>query len=88
VLLWGAHQSAWFASWHRGRETLARPDGAVFARPGSAPRDGRARQVPFAPMDISASDIRARVARGESIAPLVPPPVADYIARHRLYGHP
>jgi nicotinate-nucleotide adenylyltransferase len=88
VLLMGADQYARFESWHRWREILARADLAVFARPGSAPRDGRARQVPFAPMDISASDIRARVARGESIAPLVPPPVADYIARHRLYGHP
>jgi nicotinate-nucleotide adenylyltransferase len=88
VLLWGADPYAWFSSGHRGREIVARAALAVCARPGSAPGDGRARQVPFAPMDISASDIRARVARGESIAPLVPPPVADYIARHRLYGHP
>jgi nicotinate-nucleotide adenylyltransferase len=75
-------------SWNRGREILGRADVAGFARPGRAPRDGRARQVPFAPMDISASEIRARVARGESIAPLVPPPVADDIARQRLCGHP
>jgi nicotinate-nucleotide adenylyltransferase len=60
----------------------------VFARPGSPFRDGRAREVPFTPMAVSASDIRARVARGQSIAGLVPPGVADYIARHRLYGHP
>jgi len=39
-------------------------------------------------MDISASDIRARAARGASIEALVPPAVAGYIAHHHLYGHP
>ena len=41
--------------------------------------------VPFAPMPVSASDIRARVARGEDVSGLVPAPVANYIARHGLY---
>jgi nicotinate-nucleotide adenylyltransferase len=88
VLLLGADQYAKFETWHRWREILERADLAVFARPGSELRDGRARRVPFAPMDVSASGIRARIARGESIAGLVPPEVADYIARHKLYGHP
>ena len=88
VLLLGADQYAKFETWHRWREILERADLAVFARPGSELGDGRARQVPFAPMDVSASGIRARIARGESIAGLVPPEVADYIARHKLYGHP
>ncbi|HEX5091884.1 MAG TPA: nicotinate (nicotinamide) nucleotide adenylyltransferase [Burkholderiales bacterium] len=88
VLLLGADQYEKFETWHRWREILERADLAVFARPGHAPRDGRARQVAFAPMDISASDIRARCARGADIAPLVPAAVAAYIARHHLYGHP
>jgi nicotinate-nucleotide adenylyltransferase len=37
-------------------------------------------------LPLSASDVRARVAAGRSLAYRVPPPVADYIARHRLYG--
>ena len=37
-------------------------------------------------LPLSASDIRARVERGASITYRVPPPVADYIALHRLYG--
>jgi nicotinate-nucleotide adenylyltransferase len=37
-------------------------------------------------MPISASDIRARVARGEDVSALVPPAVANYIAAHRLYA--
>jgi nicotinate-nucleotide adenylyltransferase len=36
---------------------------------------------------ISASDIRNRLASGRSIRYLIPPTVADYIARHRLYSH-
>ncbi len=39
------------------------------------------------PQDISASAIRARRARGLSIAGLVPPAVADYIDDHQLYTH-
>lgn len=36
--------------------------------------------------DVSATDIRARVASGRSIEGLVPPEVAAYIAAHRLYS--
>jgi nicotinate-nucleotide adenylyltransferase len=36
-------------------------------------------------IDISATDIREKVARGESIDKLVPAPVAEYIKNHKLY---
>jgi len=36
-------------------------------------------------IDISASDIRSRVARGLSICHLVPKPVERYIKQHKLY---
>ncbi len=35
--------------------------------------------------DISSSDIRRRVKEGKSIRYLLPPPVADHIAKHGLY---
>jgi nicotinate-nucleotide adenylyltransferase len=35
--------------------------------------------------DISSSQVRARIASGDSIADLVPAAVADYIAAHHLY---
>jgi nicotinate-nucleotide adenylyltransferase len=38
------------------------------------------------PVDISSSLIRDRIAGGESIADLVPPPVAEYISRKRLFN--
>jgi len=37
-------------------------------------------------VDISATDIRERVARGLSIGHLVPEPVDEYIRQHRLYS--
>jgi nicotinate-nucleotide adenylyltransferase len=39
-------------------------------------------------LEVSASDIRARVASGRPITPLVPPPVAQYIRAHHLYQQP
>ena len=36
-------------------------------------------------IDVSATEVRRRVARGEAIADLVPTPVAQYIAEHGLY---
>lgn len=37
------------------------------------------------PQPISATDVRARLARGEDVSALVPAPVLDYIRRHHLY---
>ena len=63
-------------------------------RPARAPRRGRRRRslrsaashgLPLPMMDISSTEMRARVAAGESIAGLVPPAVASYIERHHLY---
>ena len=41
--------------------------------------------IPADTPDISSTDIRRRAARGDSIAGLVPPAVASYIAQHSLY---
>ncbi|MBO1111211.1 nicotinate (nicotinamide) nucleotide adenylyltransferase [Bordetella petrii] len=95
--LLGADQLANFCTWHQWQAIAERVDLAVATRPGAplappaelaawlaAHRRGLA-QLPFAPMAISASDIRSRLARGASTAGLLPPAVARYIARHGLY---
>lgn len=48
-------------------------------------RAGRVLFQPVAQLAISATDIRARLARGGSIRYLVPDPVWDHISRERLY---
>jgi nicotinic acid mononucleotide adenylyltransferase len=39
-------------------------------------------------LPLSGSELRHRASAGRSLAYRVPPPVAAYIARHRLYGWP
>jgi nicotinate-nucleotide adenylyltransferase len=81
-LLMGADQYAKLGSWHRPDDVKRLARIGVFARPGFSSKT----TIPMEPMDISSTDIRARVARGEDIAPLVPAAVAGYIAEHRLYA--
>ncbi|MCE2390722.1 MAG: nicotinate-nucleotide adenylyltransferase [Proteobacteria bacterium] len=49
-------------------------------------RSGHAlRMLPFELSELSASDVRARIARGQKIDDLVPGEVARYIDEHQLY---
>jgi len=84
-LLMGADQYEKLPTWHRPDEVRRLARIAVFARPDFPIQDSQVKIVPLAPMPVSASDIRARVARGEDISGLVPAAVANYIARHGLY---
>jgi nicotinate-nucleotide adenylyltransferase len=85
-LLMGADQYAKLDTWHRPDDIRKLARIAVFARPECELDDAGAKRIAFEPMNISASDIRARVARGADISALVPPAVANYIAEHRLYA--
>jgi nicotinate-nucleotide adenylyltransferase len=87
VLLIGADAAADFPAW---READAIPGLArivVFGRPGakeaSLPAAWRTIDVPA--LEISATDIRARVRNGLPIRYWVPDAVADYVAAHGLY---
>jgi len=84
-LLMGADQYSKLDSWHRPQDVKKLARIAVFARPGIHLSE-KVQLVPMPPMPISASEVRARVARGEDISTLVPPAVANHIARHRLYS--
>jgi nicotinate-nucleotide adenylyltransferase len=89
VLLIGADQYAKLGTWHRAAEVKRLARIAVARRPGIEKKiDREALLVDIPPMDVSGSEIRARVAAGESIDGLVPPAVAGYIAEHGLYRAP
>jgi nicotinate-nucleotide adenylyltransferase len=90
VLLLGADAAAELSSWHEAQRIPQLARVVVFARPGSAiPANPLISQViPVPALDISATEIRRRVGRGQSIRYWVPDAVAEYIARHQLYLDP
>jgi len=92
VLLMGSDQYDKLAGWHRWRELFGLARIAVIARPGWASgasaevrAAGPVLRVEMAPLDISSTEIRRRVARGDDVSGMLPPPVLDYISTHRLY---
>jgi nicotinate-nucleotide adenylyltransferase len=81
----GADAAADLPTWHEAARIPELATVVVFRRPGAGPPPGSYLLAEVPQLDISATDIRARVAAGRSIRFLVPDPVADYIATHRLY---
>jgi nicotinate-nucleotide adenylyltransferase len=90
-LIIGADQYAGLHTWRGWQELLGLVTLAVANRPGPHPEPDPQvlafphRVVPLAMLDVSATEIRARAARGLPIDSMVPPSVARYIARHGLY---
>ena len=84
VLLMGTDQYAKRETWHRWPDVEKLCEVAVVARPGWNP-DAKVRMIPMAPSTISASDIRARVARGEDVSAMLPPAVLNYMKEKGLY---
>jgi nicotinate-nucleotide adenylyltransferase len=85
TLLIGADNVAKFETWREPDEIRRLANLAVLDRAGAdAPHDW---PVVRRLVDISSTDIRARVADGRSIRYLTPDKVCDYIAAHGLYRH-
>jgi nicotinate-nucleotide adenylyltransferase len=96
VFILGADELAGFESWKSPRRVLELVRVAVAVRPGVSREEVRAVQerldapdrileFELEPVDVSSSEIRARVARGESIDGLVPSSVANAIVSLGLY---
>jgi nicotinate-nucleotide adenylyltransferase len=90
-LIVGQDQLANLPTWQAWKDLLSLVTLAVAARPGAAPTVdpqilGHIYQVlPLGPTDVSATAIRERRARGESIDTWVPREVARYIEQNALY---
>ncbi len=86
-LLIGADVARDLPAWRDADRLPGLAEIVVLTRPGSlVPEDdqfGRVLRVPA--VDVSATEIRSRVRRGEDIRDRVPPAVADYIESQRLY---
>ncbi len=91
VLVLGHDQYETLHTWRDWRELVSLVALAVAERPGAmaAPDPQVARLahavVRLPMMDVSSTEVRARVAAGEPIDDLVSPQVARYIAEHGLY---
>ena len=95
-LLMGADEASDLMSWRDPYGILELATIAVANRPGCSvaeaigclPDDFGSRLIPLEMpgVDISSTDIRARVGSGRSMKYLVPEAVENYIARHGLYA--
>ena len=87
ILLLGADAAAELPAWREADQIPRLARVVVFARPGSpvpeSPHVSAVVEVPE--IDISATEVRNRVRRGQSVRYWVPDAVAEYIKTHRLY---
>lgn len=87
VLIMGVDQYATIDQWREPDTIRALATIAVMDRGGEAgPETPGVRRIPVGRVDISATAVRERVARGDSLDGWVLPAVADVIAREGLYG--
>jgi nicotinate-nucleotide adenylyltransferase len=89
VLIVGADAFAQFEQWKEPDRIRMLATIAVLVRgsemlPATMDRDG-VKLLPTRRVDISSTELRARVADGRTIRGFVPDAVAEYIAEHRLY---
>lgn len=86
-LLIGADAARDFPEWREASAIAQLADVVVLTRPGEQiPRGGPPGRVLRVPaVDVSATQVRERVRRGDPIEHLVPAAVARYIESHRLY---
>lgn len=85
TLLVGADAALEFPAWRAVDRIRALARVIVFTRAGTEPPPGGLPVVEIPQVQISSTDIRARVRAGQSIRYLVPDAVLEYIATRSLY---
>jgi nicotinate-nucleotide adenylyltransferase len=83
----GADAFAEIRTWHRWQDVIGQVEFIVASRPGheyDIPPGARVNRLETLALPVSSSEIRRRLAAGETPAEL-PPPVLGYIRGHGLY---
>jgi nicotinate-nucleotide adenylyltransferase len=98
TLILGADIALTLPSWRRPRRLLDLAELAVARRSGAAeervrqtlaplhPEPARVKFLSMAPIEISSSQVRERIAAGLPLEQALPAAVARYVAEHELYG--
>jgi nicotinate-nucleotide adenylyltransferase len=86
-LLLGADAAARLPQWREPEQVAALAEVCVLTRVGSGdtPPPGL-RELPTRRVDVSSTEIRARVRAGLPLTGFVPDAVAEYLRRHAVYG--
>jgi nicotinate-nucleotide adenylyltransferase len=87
AFLIGADAFAEIRTWHRWQDVVRLVEFIVVTRPGAdydAPPDAAVHELGGLDLPLSSSEVRDRIARGETNLP-VPDPVIRYIREHGLY---
>ncbi|MGH2609578.1 MAG: nicotinate-nucleotide adenylyltransferase [Tepidiformaceae bacterium] len=88
ILLLGADALRDLPNWREAGRIRELATVAVAARDGEeVPREPGIVALRMPGIEVSSTAIRERVAAGKTIRYLVPDPVRDYIAHHRLYSN-
>ena len=85
TLLIGADAAVEFPAWRSAERVRELARVVVFSRAGAASPNVGLPVIEIPAVDISSTDIRARVRAGKSIRFLVPESVAEFIETRRLY---
>ncbi len=85
-LILGADAMAGIHTWHRASDVIERVSILIAPRPGGHEFDGsHGQSIEMGLLEVSATDIRARVADGRPFRYLVTREVHDYIRSNHLY---
>ena len=83
VLILGADAVAGLGSWYKSDRVRELAELAVVPRDGLEIEDGL--RVQMVPVEVASTEIRRRLAAGETVADMVPPDVVAYISQRGLY---
>jgi nicotinate-nucleotide adenylyltransferase len=85
----GADAFAEITLWKRWHEVMGLVEFIVVSRPevdaGEPPPGARVHWLNDVQVPVSSTEIRQRLREGDDPTAALPPPVADYIRKHRLY---
>lgn len=84
-LLIGADQLAAFPDWHRPERVRELATLAVAPRTGLAIAGPGVVELDMPPVDVSSTELRDALERGEDVGDLIPAPALALIERERLY---